>query len=82
MAAILTRVGDFCVRRRWLVLGLWLAVLVLAGCSAGGGDPQDFGGGPTGRPSAAPARGSRRNVTTGTPTSSTPSATTVKPWRR
>jgi RND superfamily putative drug exporter len=30
VAAIITRVGDFCVRRRWLVLGLWLVVLVLA----------------------------------------------------
>jgi RND superfamily putative drug exporter len=30
VASIITRVGDFCVRRRWLVLGLWLVVLVLA----------------------------------------------------
>ena len=34
MAAILARVGDFCVRRRWLVLALWLVVLVLAAGAA------------------------------------------------
>nr|WP_203808727.1 MMPL family transporter [Actinoplanes tereljensis] len=30
MAAMLARVGGFCARRRWLVLGGWLLVLVLA----------------------------------------------------
>ncbi|MET0496459.1 MAG: MMPL family transporter, partial [Actinoplanes sp.] len=30
MTAIIASVGDFCVRRRWLVLGMWLVVLVLA----------------------------------------------------
>ena len=30
MAAILARVGAFSARRRWLVLGVWLLVLVLA----------------------------------------------------
>lgn len=30
MAALLARVGGFCARRRWTVLGVWLLVLVIA----------------------------------------------------
>ncbi|MFD0516717.1 hypothetical protein [Paractinoplanes durhamensis] len=30
MAAILARIGAFCARRRWWVLGAWVVVLVLA----------------------------------------------------
>ena len=30
MAVTLARIGAFCARRRWLVLGAWLVVLALA----------------------------------------------------
>ncbi|MFG1608102.1 hypothetical protein [Actinoplanes sp. NPDC049265] len=55
MAGILTRVADFCVRRRWLVLALWLVALVLAaGGAARFGEPLDPElVGPARRPSAS-----------------------------
>ena len=42
MAATLARIGAFCARRRWLVLGAWLLVLVLAvGLAARFAEPLD-----------------------------------------
>ncbi|HEX5206154.1 MAG TPA: MMPL family transporter [Actinoplanes sp.] len=42
MAAILSRVGAFCARRRWLVVGAWAVVLVLAvGLAARFAEPLD-----------------------------------------
>ena len=42
MAATLARIGAFCARRRWLVLGAWLVVLVLAvGLAAEFAEPLD-----------------------------------------
>ncbi|MFF5288873.1 MMPL family transporter [Paractinoplanes globisporus] len=42
MAATLARIGAFCARRRWLVLGAWLVVLVVAvGLAARFAEPLD-----------------------------------------